>query len=201
MGFLQNTSPLRRLPSDVTLKMPDGSIEAQKMMLACVSPVFEKMFYGNFKEAKSKVVDLPSDSYKIMKLFLEIVFKESCEMESLDDIIPLMEVVERYQINKTPVQQMCDEAILTQMNANNYFTLLPKFAGLMNEVNIKKAADKVMSFAHNNFIANCHQATNLPEEVMLPLLQHKDLRNHDLEIFEFLLKWHEHQTRSLGKSL
>ena len=201
MGFLQNTSPLRRLPSDVTLKMPDGSIEAQKMMLACVSPVFEKMFYGNFKEAKSKVVNLPSDSYKIMKLFLEIVFEESCEMESLDDIIPLMEVVERYQINKAPIQQMCDEAILTQMNANNYFTLLPKFAGLMNEVNIKKAADKVMSFTHNNFIANCHQATNLPEEVMLPLLQHKDLRNHDLEIFEFLLKWHEHQTQSLGKSL
>ena len=27
-------------------------------------------------------------------------------MESLDDIIPLMEVVERYQINKAPIQQI-----------------------------------------------------------------------------------------------
>ena len=201
MGFMQNTSPLHRLPSDVTLKLPDGSIKAQKMMLAFISPVFERMFYGDFKEARSNVVELPSDSYKIMKLLLEIVFEESCEMESVDDIIPLMEVVERYQINKAPIQQMCDEAILTQMNAKNYFILLPKFASLMNEVNIKKAADKVMSFTRKNFIANCHQANNLPEEVMLPLLQHKDLSNHDLKIFEFLLNWHKHQTRSLGKSL
>ena len=74
MGFMQNTSPLCRLPSDVTLKLPDGSIKAQKMMLAFISPVFERMFYGDFKEARSNVVELPSDSYKIMKLLLEIVF-------------------------------------------------------------------------------------------------------------------------------
>ena len=201
MGFMQNTSPLRRLPSDVTLKLPDGTIKAQKMMLAFISPVFEKMFYGNFKEAKSKVVQLPGDSHKIMKLLLEIVFEESCEMESLDDIIPLMEVVERYQINKAPIQQMCDEAILAQMNSNNYYILLPKFASLMHEANIEVAAQKVMSFTHNNFIASYNQAKFLPEEILLPLLQHKSLENHDLKIFEFLLKWHEHQTQSLGKSL
>ena len=57
MGFV-HTSPLQRLPSDVTLKLSDGSIKAQKMMLACVSPVFEKMFYRNFKESKSKVIEL-----------------------------------------------------------------------------------------------------------------------------------------------
>ena len=200
MGFMQNSSPLRHLPSDVTLELPDGTIKVQKMMLACISPVFERMFYGNFKEASSKVVQLPGDRHKIMKLLLEIVFEESCEMESLDDIIPLMEVVERYQINKAPIQQMCDEAILTQTNANNYFILLPKFASLMHEENLKKVANKVMSFTGNNFIAT-NEAKILPEEVLLPLLQHTNLTNHDLKIFEFLLKWHEHQTRSLGKSL
>ena len=75
MGFVR-TSPLHRLPTDVTLKLSDGRIKAQKMMLACVSPVFERMFYGNFKEAKSKVVDLPNDSHKIMKLLLDIVFED-----------------------------------------------------------------------------------------------------------------------------
>ena len=201
MGFMQNTSPLRNLPTDVTLKLPDGTIEAQKMMLAYISPVFERMFYGDFKEAKSKVVDLPNDSHKIMKLLLDIVFEESSEMESLDDIIPLMEVVERYQINKAPVQQMCDEAILTQMNAKNYFILLPKFADVMHEDNVKKAADKVMTFTNNNFITSRNHAINLPEEVLLPLLQHNDLCNHELEIFEFLKTWYKHQTEHLGRSL
>ena len=201
MGFMQNTSPLRHLPTDVTLKLSDGAIKAQKMMLAFISPVFERMFYGNFKEAKSKVVQLPSDSHKIMRLLLNIVFEESCEMESLDDIIPLMEVVERYQINKAPVQQMCDEAILTQMNAGNFFILLPKFASFMHEENIKKAADKVMCCTNNDFMASYNQAKILPEEVMLPLLQHQSLYNHDVKIFEFFLKWHNHQTQCLSKSL
>ena len=199
MGFV-HTSPLRRLPSDVTLKLPDGSIEAQKMMLACVSPVFDKMFYGEFKEARSKVVELPGDSYKIMKLLLEIVFEESCEMESLDDIIPLMEVVERYQINKTPVQQMCDEAILAQMTANNYFILLPKFSSLMHEEAIKKVADVVMEFTNNDVIANHQYTKELPEKVLLSLLHHDNFHDHDLEILQFLIYWHQHQTH-LGRSL
>ena len=199
MGFV-HTSPLHRLPSDVTLKLQDGSIKAQKMMLACVSPVFEKMFYGNFKEATSKVVELPGDSNKIMKLLLDIVFEESCEMESLDDIIPLMEVVERYQINKAPIQQMCDEAILAQMNASNCFILLPKFSNLMHEESIKKAADQVMKFTNNDVIAN-HQCTKeLPENILLSLLHHDKLYSYDAEIFEFLVYWHQHQTH-LGKSL
>ena len=201
MGFMQNTSPLRNLPTDITLKLSDGTIEAQKMMLAYISPVFEKMFYGKFKEAKSKVADLPSDSHRIMKLLLDIVFEESCEMESLDDIIPLMEVVERYQINKAPVQQMCDEAILAQMNAKNYFILLPKFAYLMSEDHLDNAANKVMKFTNRNFIASCNRAINLPEEILLRLIQHQHLNVHDLEIFEFLVKWYNHQTGHLSKSL
>ena len=196
MGFV-HTSPLHRLPTDVTLKLSDGRIKAQKMMLACVSPVFERMFYGNFKEAKSKVVDLPNDSHKIMKLLLDIVFEENCEMESLDDIIPLMEVVERYQINKTPVQQMCDGAILTQMN---YYVLLPKFAKMMHKDNVEKAADKVMKLTNNDFIANTTHAKNIPEQVLLCLLHHNDFSIHDVKIFEFLVYWHSHQMH-LGISL
>ena len=201
MGFMQNTSPLRNLPTDITLKLSDGTIEAQKMMLAYISPVFEKMFYGKFKETKSKVVDLPNDSHRIMKLLLDIVFEENCEMESLDDIIPLMEAVERYQINKAPVQQMCDEAILAQMNAKNYFILLPKFAYLMSKDDLSNAANKVIKFTNSNFIASCNHAINLPEEVLLRLIQHQHLNAHDLEIFEFLVKWYNHQTGHFGKSL
>ena len=38
-------------PYDVTLKLSDGEvIKAHKMILAAVSPVFNGMFYGNFKE-------------------------------------------------------------------------------------------------------------------------------------------------------
>ena len=47
------------MPTDIILKMPDGKINAHKLMLAILSPVFERMFHGNFKEADSGVVNLP----------------------------------------------------------------------------------------------------------------------------------------------
>ena len=95
---------------------------------------------------------------------------------------------------------MCDEAILTQMNAKNYFILLPKFAKMMHEDNIKKAADKVMKLTNKHFITYLAHTKNIPEEVLLCLLHHDDLSDHDTEIFEFLVYWHNHQMH-LGISL
>jgi len=54
-------------------------------------------------------------------------------MDSLDDIDPLMEVVERYDFNKPPFLHMCDEAILSQLDSSNYHTLLPKYVSVMSE--------------------------------------------------------------------
>ena len=97
---MQEDSLAHRMPTDVTLKMPDGKINAHKLMLAIMSSVFERMFHGNFKEADSGVVDLPKDNCRIIQMLLDAMFKGSCEMDSLDDIIPLMEVLEGYQIKK-----------------------------------------------------------------------------------------------------
>ena len=156
-------------PTDVTLKLSDGSIDAHKMILAAVSPVFERMFYGDFKEGNAKEVELPEDSYKIVKPLVDFIYNH-CELESLDEIASLLEIVERYQINKVPLQHMCDEAILPQLDSSNYLTLLPKYVSVMSEEGHKKAADKVMSYTNNNFVNKFDQTKDLPEEVMLPLL-------------------------------
>ena len=87
---------------DLTLHLCDGNMKVNKAMLGIVSLVF-KILYVSFKEASSDEVDLPKDYCKIMKLFFDIVFEGSCELESLDDILPLMEVVDWYQIKKVPV--------------------------------------------------------------------------------------------------
>ena len=188
------------VPSDVTLKLSDGKIEAHKMILAAVSPVFEKMFYGDFKEGKSSEIALPSDSCKSMKILIDFIYNGKCEVSHLDDILPLLEVTDRYQINKVPFQHMIGEAVLVKLNSSNYVTLLPKFASVMSEEANRKAAEKVISFAGYAFIKNCNSEL-LPEEVLLPLLLTVPLTCHDLEIFNFLVKWYNHQTKSLGKSL
>ena len=197
-GFIRRPTTL---PTDVTLKLSDGSINAHKMMLAMVSPVFEKMFYGGFKEGKSDDVDLPKDNYKIIKLLLNAMFEESCEMESLNDIFPLMEVAERYQINKVPLQQICSEAILSELRLYTYLTILPKYASLMSEDSLRKAAGKAMLYTNNAWVKDFDKAKKLPEEVLLFLLNRKDIPCSELELFRYLVKWHKYKKTDLGNSL
>ena len=90
-------------PPDVTLKLSDDvSIKAHKMILAAVSPVFNGMFYGNFKEGKSDEVKLHEEDSSIMKLFIDFIYSGNLKLENLDDMLQLMKVVDYYQVNKVP---------------------------------------------------------------------------------------------------
>ena len=186
-------------PADVTLKLSNGSIDAHRMILAAVSPVFERMFYGDFKEGKSVIVNLPKDDSKIMNLLIDFVYRGSCEL-NLDDIFPVFEAFNRYQINKVPFCHMCSDVILAQMESTNYITLLEKFAKVMSEEGIKKAAYKVMCYTNRDFITRFDTTKDLPEEVLLQLLP-MDITNHEIDVFDFLVKWHDYQTKDLGMSL
>ena len=145
------------------------------------------------------IVDLPKDSYNIMGLLIDFVYHGSCEVKNLDDIFPILEVFDRYQINKVPFYHMCSDVILVQMESTNYVTLLEKFAKVMSEEGIKKAANKVMVYTNNDF-TKFDTTKDLPEEVMLQLL-HMDITNHEVDIFDFLVRWHDYQTKDLGRSL
>ena len=193
-------SPSFSVPTDITFKLSDGKIDAHKMILAAVSPVFEKMFYGDFKEGKSSEISLPSDNYKVMKILIDCVYNGKCEMSSLDDIIPLLEVVDRYQINKVPFQHMIGETVLAKLNSSNYLTLLPKFADVMSEEANRKAAEKVIRYTKYDFTKDCNSHL-LPEEILLPLLLMFNLSCYDLEIFDFLVRWYNYQANTLGRSM
>ena len=201
MTFVQISPGSFSPPTDVTLKLSDGSIDVHKMILAAVSPVFERMFYGDFKEGNAKEVELPKDSCKTMQQLVDVIYKGSCDFDSLDDAVPLIEVVDRYQINKVPLQYMCDEAILSQMDSSNYHTLLPKYVSVMSDEGYKKAADKIMNYTNNDFVTKIYHTRCLPEEVMLPLLKNYSITQPEIKVFEFLVNWHHYQSKSLGKSL
>lgn len=171
------------------------------MILAAVSPVFNRMFYGNFKEGKSDEVNLQEENSSSMKLFIDFIYTGNCILESVDDVLPLMKVVDYYQVNKVPFQLMCGKLILNKLDSLNYLDLLPKFACVMSKESIKRAADRIMCYSNCNFIEEIDNAECLPEEVLLSLLQRNDIRNTEIEIFDFLVKWHDYQTKELNKTI
>ena len=126
---------------DVILKLPGGSIDAHRSILAAVSPVFEKLFYGDAKEGKSMTIDLPKDNYNTMNMLIDFVYRGSCELKNRHDTFPILEAFDQYQINKVPFYYMCSEVILEKLDSSNYLTLLPKFASVMSEEGTRKAAN------------------------------------------------------------
>ena len=189
-------------PYDVTLKLSDGEIiKAHKMILAAVSPVFNGMFYGNFKEGKLDEVDLQEENSNVMKLFIDFIYNGDCQLDNLDDVLPLMKIVDYYQTNKVPFHLKCGKVILAELDSSNYLNLLPKFACVMSEESIQKAADKVMCYCKCDFIGKFDETKNLPEEVLLYLLQRNDILSPEVEIFDYLVKWHDYQTKELDKEL
>ena len=60
---------------------------------------------------------------------------------------------------------MCSEFILAQMEPSNYLTLLPKFATVLSEEGIRKAANKVMFYTNSDFITLFDSTKDLPKEV------------------------------------
>ena len=86
---------------------------------------------------------LKEENGNIMKLFIDFIYNGNCKLEDLDDMLPLMKVVDYYQVNKVPFYLMCGKVILDKLDSSNYLSLLPKFANVMSKESIKKAADKV----------------------------------------------------------
>ena len=147
------------------------------------------------------IADLPADNYKIFKLLVDFIYTGSCQLDCMDDILPLMEVMDRYQIDKSAFYQACGKVVLAKLDSSNYLTLLPKFVSVLNEENIKKAADKVMCYSDSNFINKYDETKDLPEDVLLFLLQRDDIVNPEIDILDFVVKWHDYQTKELGKTL
>ena len=88
------------------------------MILAAVSPVFEKMLYGNFKESSLSEVNLPEDNCKNMEMLIDFVYTWGYQVSNVDDFFPLAEVIERYQISKFPLYDLCGKTILSQMDSS-----------------------------------------------------------------------------------
>ena len=188
-------------PPDVTLKLPDGTtFKAHKVILAAVSPVFNGMLYGKFEEGKSDEVNLQEENGSIMKLFIDFIYNGSCQIENLDDMLPLMKIVDYYQVNKAPLCVMCGNIILDKLDSTNYLSLLPKFASVMSKESIQNAADKVMCY-NSDFTSKFDDTKDFPEELLLCLLQRNDIPYPEMDIFNFLVKWHEYQTKELNKTL
>jgi len=72
--------------SDGVLIVGDKELHIHTQTLSLASPVFEKMFNGNFKEAQTKRVPLEGKSYEIVEAMLKFIYPSiNCNLDNIGD--------------------------------------------------------------------------------------------------------------------
>lgn len=92
--------------SDVSLRGTDGKqVPAFRLLLAARSPVFERMFHGDFTESSDKVVDLPYDSNVIEKVLahcisgsLKIHLPDDCDEREARGVATLISAAHFFEL-------------------------------------------------------------------------------------------------------
>ena len=124
--FLKSNS---ELPTDVVFKVEEraeeeeevltGKVVAHKLLLAGVSPVFRRQFFGALKEETEEVVikDTTIESFNNMIKFIyikpgvEFSFKDVVNPQSLCELVNLSE---KYQIQKLKEKAKSESRMLAQ---------------------------------------------------------------------------------------
>ena len=145
-NWSQFLEPNSELPTDVVFKVEERSEEdvgevwtekvvAHKLLLAGVSPVFRRQFFGAFKEEMGEVVikDTTIEAFNTMIKFIymepgvEFSFKDVVNPQSLCELVNLSE---KYQIQKLKAKanSALDDISVTEENFINTATTAKHYA-------------------------------------------------------------------------
>jgi len=142
-------------PSPATPENEDSqnSLPAHKFILASVSPVFRRQFYGSIPEGE--VVDIKDSSVKAFKIMIRYIYQKS-EGERVEDLIDVHDVLdifylaEKYEVSGL-MQQTLKRLSLFPVNASNFGGLLSTLHEYSNfEEACKVLENRVLYFIKNH---------------------------------------------------
>ena len=91
---------------DVVLRVEGERVYCNKAILSCASPVFEKMFSGDFKEEKQEEISLPGKKYKDFISFLECIHPTTLAEITIENVGAVLPLAEEYQV--VQLKKRCD---------------------------------------------------------------------------------------------
>ncbi|XP_048258816.1 BTB and MATH domain-containing protein 38-like isoform X2 [Haliotis rufescens] len=104
------------LTSDVALVVEGQKLHVNKTVLSLASPVFENMFFGEFKEKTLLEVPLPGKTYDDMVELLLCIYPSTANPVTADNIDALLPLAEEYVM--TSLKQRCRTFVTTYLKLN-----------------------------------------------------------------------------------
>ena len=144
-NWSQFLHPNSELPTDVVVKVEEmseeqdevwtGKVVAHKLLLAGVSPVFRRQFFGALKEEAEEVV-IKDTTIKAFNTMIKFIYMEPGVEFSLKDVVnpeslcELVNLSEKYQIQKlnAKARSALEEFFVTEENFPNTATTAKHYA-------------------------------------------------------------------------
>nr|CAD7595051.1 unnamed protein product [Timema genevievae] len=156
---------------------------ASKVMLALKSPVFDRMFFGDFEE--DAIIQVPDIEADVLDIMLKHIYGVKWAFESKEQTMDVFYAANKYMLPE--LMSVCIEYVWP-IELDDVFIAL-NFSTLFSLEYLKEAA---MIILKNNVwkILNHPEFVNLSQKSLLAIveLQHLNL-NSELELFDAAVKW------------
>lgn len=136
---------------DCTFIIDGIEIKAHKLILACSSPVFEKMFYGDMAQDVIEICDASADEFKQM---LDYIYTETVDMYSVPNAWNIFYIANKYLLQD--LISVCLSFIKSQMSMNS-LVLSYEYAEMYELVDIRrKCFEDMVNYVNGVFFCDYH---------------------------------------------
>ncbi|XP_023014150.1 uncharacterized protein isoform X2 [Leptinotarsa decemlineata] len=136
---------------DCTFKINGTQVRAHKLILACCSPVFEKMLYGEMAQDEIMLCDISVEEFNQV---LEHMYTDDIEIHSMTNAWSLFYVANKYLLDD--LIQVCLTYIRNNITMNS-LSLTYEYAEMYDLLDIKKKClDDMVNYTEGLFIGDYH---------------------------------------------
>ena len=96
--------------SDLILPVEEQQLHVHRAILAMSSPVFSRMFAGDFKEKNAKEIPLPGQKYNEIKEMLLVLYPTSWKPVNQNNYNVLLTLAQEYQMTK--LKTKCEDYLM-----------------------------------------------------------------------------------------
>ena len=177
--------------NDVCINVEAESIPANRLILACNSPYFERMFKTNLKERYEPSVKIEGAQGKSVKAIINFFYSESIEINS-ENVMSLLAASDYLQVNE--IRQFCFDYLRSTLSPKNSLEVLNAVSLYNNEDFMRQ----ICAFISTNFdeVFQTIDFKFLSKEELSNFLFKLDKKHiSESSLYKALMIWIEHNPK------
>ncbi|XP_041370461.1 BTB and MATH domain-containing protein 36-like [Gigantopelta aegis] len=135
--------------TDVVLVVEERKLHVNKAILSSASPVFSKMFHGEFREKSKEEIPLPSKSCRDFLAFLLCLYPNTLDDVTYENIEVILPLAQEYLVKS--LMKKCDVFLLGILRQSKYETVsnkeLVRITFLADKFNLVDTLKKAVEMA------------------------------------------------------